>query len=812
MAVDPVCGMEVEPEEAAGSTEYEGRTYYFCNPGCKEKFDADPEAFLQKEQPVAAEPGKPEPEAAEADEGDSVILAVTDMSCESCAQSITRALKARRGVLAAQVRFATGRAQVRYRPEEVSPAELVETVSRVGYTARVGEVEADQTIQEMQRARRRMILAWAITGPVLLVMTPFMFGVDALEPYRRIYAWAVVILAAPVLAIAGWHTYRSALRSLTQLTANMDTLIMLGSSSAFVTGPLSLAGLPVFNYAGVGAMIMAFHLTGRYVEARARGRASRAIRQLLELGAKTARVLRDGEETEVSVEDIEVGDVMVVRPGEKIPTDGRVVQGRSSVDESMATGESVPVTKEEGHEVIGATVNQEGVLRVEATRVGEETFLAQVVRTVREAQSSRVPIQATADAVTAYFVPVVTALAAVTFAAWMLFPEALGQIAEVAGRVLPWVEPELSALSLAVFAAVAVVVIACPCALGLATPTALMVGSGMGAQNGILIRRGEAIQAMKDVRVIVFDKTGTLTRGQPEVTDVLPVGETERAEVLRLSAAVEGGSEHPLARAVVRRAEEEGMDLPDLEDFEAVIGKGVRGAADGAAVLVGTASFMEEEGVDAGPAEDARARLEKEAKTAVLVALDGRVAGVIGIADTLKEGSVRAVDRLREMGFEVAMITGDNERTARAIAVKAGIERVLAQVLPEEKAEEIERLQSEVGRVAMVGDGINDAPALTQADVGIALGTGTDIAIESGDITLVRGELGAVVSAVTLSRATFRKIKQNLLWAFGYNVVAIPAAMLGLLHPLIAEAAMASSSVSVVSNSTLLRRTDISLE
>ncbi|MFO8007025.1 MAG: heavy metal translocating P-type ATPase [Candidatus Brocadiia bacterium] len=811
MPIDPVCGMEVAPDEAAGSSEYQGQTYYFCNPGCKEKFDADPETFLQQ-QPATEEAEEAEPEEPGGEEGDSVTLAVTDMSCESCAQSITRALKRRKGVLSAQVRFATSRAEVRYRPEEVSPEELVETVSRVGYTARVGEVEADQSVQEMQRARRRMILAWAITGPVLLVMIPFMFGVDALEPYRHIYEWAVVILAAPVLAIAGWHTYRSALKSLTQLSANMDTLIMLGSGSAFITGPLSLAGLPVFNYAGVGAMIMAFHLTGRYVEARARGRASQAIRRLLELGAKTARILRDGEEVEVPVEDIEVGDVMVVRPGEKIPTDGKVVEGRSSVDESMATGESVPVTKEEGDEVIGATVNQEGVLRVEATRVGEETFLAQVVRTVREAQSSRVPIQTTADTVTAYFVPTVIGLAAVTFAAWMLFPHALRQVAQLAAQVLPWVEPELSALSLAVFAAVAVVVIACPCALGLATPTALMVGSGMGAQNGILIRRGEAIQAMKDVRVIVFDKTGTLTRGQPEVTDVLPVGKAERKEVLRLSAAVESGSEHPLARAVVRRAEEEDVDVPELEDFEAVTGKGVRGAADGVAVLVGTAAFMKEEGVDAGPAEDARTRLEEEAKTAVLVALDGRVAGVIGIADTLKEGSAEAVDRLREMGFEVAMITGDNERTARAIAEKAGIERVLAEVLPEQKAEEIQRLQGEVGRVAMVGDGINDAPALTQADVGIALGTGTDIAIESGDITLVRGELGAVVSAVVLSQATFRKIKQNLLWAFGYNVVAIPAAMLGLLHPLIAEAAMAFSSVSVVSNSTLLRRVDISFE
>ncbi len=868
MTIDPVCGMEVGPEDAAGRSEYRGETYYFCNPRCKERFDADPAQFVGasqeqeqggaetiqlpiegmtcascaqtvekalralagvedvtvnlaiEEAQVTYDPSRTDrQEMARAvreagydvgEQGWQCVLSISDMSCESCAQTIGRALRKRDGVLAAEVSFATGRAEVRHDPGVIGPQELVQAVADAGYTARLGEAETDRSLQQMHTARRRMWLAWVVTGPMILLMIPFMLELEALEDFRVYYEWAMVVLAVPVLFVAGLNTYRSAWKALTNLSPNMDVLILLGSGSAFVTGPLSLLRLGVHNYAGVGAMIMAFHLTGRYVEARARGRASKAIRKLLELGAKTARILRDGQEVEVPVDQIEVDDVMVVRPGEKIPTDGVVVRGRSSVDESMATGESVPVTRQEGDEVIGATVNQEGLLRVRATRVGEETFLANVVRMVRQAQSSRVPIQAFADRVTAYFVPAVIGLSVLTLLVWLIFQEPLGRWATFAHQFIPWINPEVEAVSLAIFAAVAVMVIACPCALGLATPTALMVGSGMGAQNGILIRSGEAIQAMKDIHTILLDKTGTLTKGQPEVTDLVGVSDIEEAEMLRVAASLESASEHPLARAILRRAQDEELDLAEPEDFEAVSGKGVRGVLGGQRALVGTPALLQAEGVDVGPVEEARARLQAEAKTAVLVARAGDVIGLIGIADTLKEDSARAVARLKEMGFEVVMITGDNERTARAIADLVGIDRVLAEVLPERKAREVERLQGEVGRVAMVGDGINDAPALAQADVGIALGTGTDIAIESGDITLVRGELGAVVSAVKLSRATFRKIKQNLFWAFGYNIIAIPAAMLGLLHPAIAEAAMAFSSVSVVSNSTLLRRADIS--
>jgi Cu+-exporting ATPase len=834
MARDPVCGMDVEPDEAAAQCEYQGTTYYFCNPRCKERFEEDPERFLdtgaptdedeeedekpgqeyEQEEACPPEPRRRREQEQEEGGGARCTLSVTDMTCQACVQTVTRALRRTEGVRDANVSLAGGRALVSYDPDAVSPEQLAQAVRDAGYTASVAEGgmagPGDESVEEMRRARRRMVLAWAVTGPIVAVMVPFMLGLEALEPYHAYYEWAVVLLAVPVLAAAGFRTYASALQSLRHLSANMDVLIMLGSGAAFVTGPLSLAGLPVYNYAGVGAMIMAFHLTGRYGEAKARGRASQAIRKLLELGAKTARVLRDGEEVDVPVDQIRVGDVMVVRPGEKVPTDGEVVEGSSAVDESMVTGESMPVTREKGDEVVGATINQEGLLKVEATKVGQETFLSQVIRMVQEAQSSRVPVQAFADRVTAYFVPTVIGLSLLTFAMWLVFHEPLRGVAQAAARVLPWVNADLTAISLAVFAGVAVMVIACPCALGLATPTALMVGSGIGAQNGILIRSGEAIQTMRDVRIIIFDKTGTLTRGRPEVTDLVPLGGADEQELLRRAASLEGGSEHPLGKAVVERAHARGVKLESTEDFKAVAGKGVRGTAGGETVMVGTRALMEEEGVDWEAAAEALERLEGEAKTTVLVAVGKELIGVIGIADTLKDGSAEAVAALREMGFEVGMITGDNERTAQAIADGVGIERVLAGVMPDRKAEEIRRLRDERGKVAMVGDGINDAPALVQADVGIALGTGTDIAIESADITLVRGELGAVVSAVKLSRATFRKIRQNLLWAFGYNLVAIPAAMLGLLHPAIAEAAMAFSSVSVVSNSTLLRRADIS--
>jgi len=702
-------------------------------------------------------------------------------------------------------------------------------VAEVGYEVlptveEKAEEELSREVRKMQDARRRMLLAWAFTIPIILWMLPEMLAGLA-WPNETVFKLGMLLLAAPVLFWVGKRTYEAAWRSTIHGAPNMDALIAMGSGASFLTG-IATFFAPIPTYAGVAAMIMAFHLTGRYVEASAKGRASQAIRKLLELGAKTARILVDGDEQEVHIDEVQPGDVMVVRPGEKVPTDGVVVEGESAVDESMATGESMPVNKHPGDEVIGATVNQDGLLKVRATRVGKDTFLAQVVRLVEQAQGTKVPIQAFADRVTSVFVPIVLVVALLTFLAWLLFPDALRPVAEWASHFLPWVDPNLNTFTLALITAVSVLVIACPCALGLATPTALMVGSGIGAENGILIRSGEAIQAMRDVRVVVFDKTGTLTRGKPEVTDVIVSGfkfqvssqpgtsNPKPETILRWAASVEVGSEHPLGKAVVRKAEEQGVALGDLTDFEAIRGKGVRGTVDGKSVLVGSRALMEENGVEVVAMEDEMRRLEDEGKTAMLVAVEEHGApnlfGALAVADTLKDDAVDAVRELKALGLETAMLTGDNQRTAQAIARQVGIDHVLAEVLPDEKLVEVQRLQGETdGLVAMVGDGINDAPALTQADVGIAIGTGTDIAIEAADITLVRGDLSGVVSAVKLSRATFNKVIQGLFWAFFYNVVMIPLAILGMMHPVLAEIAMATSSITVVTNANLLRRVNI---
>jgi len=726
------------------------------------------------------------------------------------------------GVVSANVNLATEKVSVEYIPTVTGLPDFRRAVAEVGYEVlptaeEQAEEELSREVRKMQDARRRMLLAWAFTGPIILWMLPEMVAGLA-WPSETVFKLGMLLLAAPVLFWVGQRTYVAAWRSTTHGAPNMDALIAMGTGASFLTGIASFFA-PIPSYAGVSAMIMAFHLTGRYVEASAKGRASQAIRKLLELGAKTARILVDGEEREVHIDEVQPGDVMVIRPGEKIPTDGIVVEGESAVDESMATGESMPVNKRAGAEVIGATVNQDGMLKVRATRVGKDTFLAQVVRLVEQAQGTKVPIQAFADRVTAVFVPIVIVVAVLTFLAWFAFPGVLRPIAEWAADFLPWVDPSLNNFTLALITTVSVLVIACPCALGLATPTALMVGSGIGAENGILIRSGEAIQAMRDVRVVVFDKTGTLTRGKPEVTDRISniqyqasnvKRETSIHSLLYWAASVEVGSEHPLGKAIVRGAAEQGLGLGELTDFKALRGKGVRGVVDGKSVLVGRRALMEENGVAVAEMEDKMRCLEDEAKTAMLVAVDGELLGLLAVADTLKDDAVAAVRELRDMGLQTAMLTGDNQRTAQAIARQVGVDHVLAEVLPEDKLVEVQRLQAETdGLVAMVGDGINDAPALTQADVGIAIGTGTDIAIEAADVTLVRGNLSGVVTAVKLSRATFSKVIQGLFWAFFYNVVMIPLAILGMMHPVLAEIAMAISSITVITNANLLRRVDI---
>jgi len=744
-----------------------------------------------------------------------MILRIGGMTCASCAQTIENALRKKKGVKEANVNLATEKATVTYNPNEIKYEEIENVVEDVGYQvlgredqrARFEEEEARE-LQAYSTARRRALIAWALTIPIMVWMIPEMIlGIS--WPNSTVFNLGMIAIAVPVLFYPGWNTYKSAAKAITHFTANMDVLIMLGTLTSFLTGPPSFF-TSIANYAGVAAMIMSFHLTGRYIEAKAKGRASQAIRRLLELEAKNATILREGKEVEVPIDEVEVGDVMIVRPGEKIPTDGVVIEGESGVDESMATGESMPVQKKLGDEVIGATINQRGLLKVRATKVGKDTFLSQVIKMVEEAQGSKVPIQEFADRVTSYFVPTVLILASLTVVLWLVFPGVVGSVGAWASQFLPWVDPTLSVFSLAVFATVATLVIACPCALGLATPTVLMVGSGMGAENGVLIRRGEAIQTLKDIKVIVFDKTGTITKGQPDVTDTIPVKGFQEREVLRLAASVEKGSEHPLAEAIIRKAEDEGLELMKIEKFEAITGKGIKGEIMGqSTVLVGNRKLMDEEGIDYSSLELELKRLEEEAKTAMLVAKNNKCIGVVAEADTLKDDSVEAIAELEKLGLQTTMLTGDNRRTGEAIARKVGISNVLAEVLPDKKVAEIQRLQKEVGLVAMVGDGINDAPALTQANVGIAIGTGTDIAIEAGDIVLVRGNLSDVVKAVKLSRATFRKIKQNLFWAFFYNVVMIPFAMLGLAHPVIAEIAMATSSITVVTNANLLRRTNI---
>lgn len=742
----------------------------------------------------------------------TTTLPIGGMTCASCTATVQAALAKVQGVLSASVNLATEKATVTYIPGVAGFEDFKKAVDATGYTvldlseADKGQDQADQEERKMQDARFRMWIAWAFTVPIILWMFLEMFF-RIMWPNATLFNLGMIVLALPVLFWVGIKTYKGAWAAITHRHANMDTLIALGTGVSLLTGPASFF-FPIANYAGVSAMIMAFHLTGRYVEESAKGRASQAIRKLLELGAKTARIMRDGREVEIPVEEVQVGDVMIIRPGEKIPTDGVILQGQSAIDESMATGESMPVNKVAGDEVIGATVNQEGLLRVRATKVGKDTFLSQVIKLVEECQGSKVPIQEFADKVTGVFVPIVIGIAALTILAWVVFPKAMQPLV-FAGTFLPWVDPNLGVLTLAVVSMVAVLVIACPCALGLATPTALMVGSGIGAEHGILIRSGEAIQTFKDIKVVIFDKTGTITKGRPETTDVVAAQGWDERSLLQYAASAELGSEHPLGRAIVEKAEALGLDVNPPQDFQAVRGKGVSAVVNGKPVLVGTRRLMQERQVDPASLEGEMLRLEGEAKTAMLVSIDGQLSGLLAVADSLKEDSAAAINALHEKGIQTAMITGDNQRTANAIARKVGIGHVLAEVLPEGKVHEVQKLQSQYGLVAFVGDGINDAPALTQANVGVAIGTGTDIAIEASDVTLVRGELTGVVEAINLSQATFRKIKQNLFWAFIYNVAMIPLAVIGWMHPVLAEVAMATSSITVVGNANQLRKHDI---
>ncbi len=743
------------------------------------------------------------------------------MHCAACSAAVERSLNALEGVTAT-VSLPAEATTITFDPDLVQFVDLSDAVLQAGYrlsppheggAAERERAQVEKREEQTREARLRMIIAWSLAGPIALWMLPEMLF-HVRWPSSMAYEFGMLFLALPVLSGPGRRTIASGIAGLRRFRPNMDTLIALGSGAAVTTGFVAVAyelgfGSPIMNYAGVGAMIMAIHLTGRFIEVLARGRSSAAIRKLLSLEARAARVERNGIESEIPIRQVVVGDVMIVRPGERIPTDGVVIEGESAVDESLATGEPIPVDRGPGDPVIGSTINAHGVLRVRATGVGEDTFLAGVVRMVQEAQGSKVPIQEFADRVTAVFVPIVLGIAAATLLAWLIVPGPFRAIAGFATQYLPWVQPGLSTVSLAVYAALAVLVIACPCALGLATPTALMVGMGLGAENGVLVRDGKAIQLLDGADIVVFDKTGTITLGRPSITHVVPAPSWTEEELLRLAASLERHSEHPLGRAVVDAADQRGIQPGPVREFAALTGLGVVGRLEQGRALVGRAQLLEDEGVDAGPLSKQADALEREGRTIVFVALGKNLAGLLAIADEIKPDSASAISQLHRMGLHTMMLTGDNERTARAVADAVGIESVRSGLMPEDKVEAVRELQRQGLTVAMVGDGINDAPSLKQADVGIAIGTGTDIAIEVADMTLTGGNLTGVVRAINLARTTFGKIRQNLFWAYFYNTLAIPVAVLGLLHPVLAEAAMAGSSISVVMNANSLKRFDI---
>lgn len=738
-----------------------------------------------------------------------VSIPVGGMSCVACAKAIERAVQKKDGVLSASVNFASEKLSIVYDPSKARLSEIKIAIKKAGYEPL--EIEDEKSIdldrerkeKEIKALLKKFIVSAVFTVPLLTIAMGHMLGLHLpafLDPMKnaRNFALVQLLLVIPPI-IAGNRFYRVGFRTLIKRSPNMDSLIAIGTSAAFLYGLYAV--IMIFEghveyvhdmYFESAGTIITLILLGKYLESVTKGRTSEAIKKLMGLAPRNATIIRDGKEVEISIDEVEAGDIILVKPGEKIPVDGEVIEGLTSVDESMLTGESIPVEKKTGDKVVGASINKNGLIKFKATKVGKDTVLAQIIKLVENAQGSKAPIAKMADIIAGYFVPVVIGAALVSGTAWYLSGQGI-------------------TFSLTIF--IDVLVIACPCALGLATPTAIMVGTGKGAEYGVLIKSGEALETAHKINTIVFDKTGTLTEGKPQVTDIKPADWTDEDELLKIAASAEKGSEHPLGEAIVKTAEEKGMELLGVDDFKAVPGQGIGASIGGKAVLLGNKKLMEENNINMKDFEKLSDSLAEMGKTPVFISSDGELAGIISVADVLKENSKRAIEKLHSMGIKVVMITGDNRRTAEAIAKQVGIDRVLSEVLPQDKADEVKKLQEEKQKVAMVGDGINDAPALAQADIGIAIGSGTDVAMESADIVLIKSDIMDVPTAIELSKKTIRNIKENLFWAFAYNSAGIPIAA-GLLHlfggpllnPMIAAGAMSFSSVSVLSNALRLKR------
>lgn len=736
------------------------------------------------------------------------IFSIKGMHCASCVALLEDSLKKVDGVIKATVNLATEKATVVYDSVKVTDKHLASAVSNVGYQALISDEKKHESDEQAEKKKElrdlkiKVIISLFLGGLVLWGSFP---GIMDTAPKILQNFWVQFLLATPVQFWAGYGFYRATISALKHRTANMDTLVTIGTTvaygySAFVTafpGLVASLGIEATPYFDTSTIIIGLILLGRFFEARAKAGTSEAIKKLIGMQAKTARIIKDGKEFDIAIDQVQIGDIIRVRPGEKIPVDGIIIEGESSIDESMVTGESIPVDKTSKDTVIGATINKTGTFIFKATKVGQETMLAQIIKLVQEAQGSKAPIQRLADLVSSYFVPAVVMLAIATFVMWYVFGP----------------NP---ALLFALLNTVAVLIIACPCAMGLATPTAIMVGTGKGAEHGILIKDAESLETAHKITTVIFDKTGTLTKGKPEVTDVIALDPFNKNELLMLAGSIEKGSEHSLAEAIVKFAEEKKIVLGKAEKFQAIPGHGVEGIIDGKKIIFGNKRLMDKESVVIDFAADEINSMENSGKTVMMLAAEGKLAGLIAVADIIKESAKEGLLALEKLGIETVMITGDNQRTANAIGKALGIKRILAQVLPDQKEAEVRKIQAEGKVVAMVGDGINDAPALAAADVGIAMGTGTDVAIEAADITLINKDLKSVAAAIVLSKKTMKTIKMNLVWAFGYNVILIPVAM-GvlypffhiLLNPIFASVAMATSSVSVVSNSLLLKRKKI---